>query len=119
MIATDDLPCMQALTAALCPSGVSSQRLLHLIATDDLPCMQVLTTALGVSSQRLLHLREAFPCRSIANDTGSVHVELDPLAEVQVRARADRGAPLQGSRMQVLTTAPSPHRCARRSRGVT
>ena len=116
MIATDDLPCMQALTAAL---GISSQRLLHLIATDDLPCMQVLTAALGVSSQRLLHLREAFPCRSIANDTGSVHVELDPLAEVQVRARADRGAPLQGSRMQVLTTAPSPHRCARRSRGVT
>jgi len=48
------------------------------------------------AEQRLLHLREAFPCRSIAGDTGSVHVELDPLAEVQVRAA------IEGRQMQVV-----------------
>ena len=41
-------------------------------------------------------LSEAFPCRSIQADTGSVHVELDPLAEVQVRAA------IEGRRMQVV-----------------
>mmetsp|Transcript_11959 Transcript_11959/g.27316 ORF Transcript_11959/g.27316 Transcript_11959/m.27316 type:complete len:92 (-) Transcript_11959:9-284(-) len=34
---------------------------------------------------RQLHLTEAFPCRSLASASGAIHVELDPLAEVQVR----------------------------------
>ena len=33
----------------------------------------------------MLHLCEAFPCRSLNANTGAMHVELDPLAEVQVR----------------------------------
>ena len=36
------------------------------------------------SARRRLHVKEAFPCRSLAQET--IHVELDPLAEVEVRA---------------------------------
>ena len=36
------------------------------------------------SARRRLHVKEAFPCRALAQET--IHVELDPLAEVEVRA---------------------------------
>ena len=42
------------------------------------------------AEKRRLHLREAFPCRSIAAESGAIHVELDPLAEVQVRQAIEK-----------------------------
>ena len=42
------------------------------------------------AEKRRLHLREAFPCRSIASESGAIHVELDPLAEVQVRQAIEK-----------------------------
>lgn len=53
---------------------------------------------------RSLHLREAFPCRSIAAESGAMHVELDPLAEVQVRQVTS----LSSSTSRKLSLEPSP-----------
>ena len=82
------------------PFGVTIDPLV--LATMDFHSHLLSTEIIGFlgghwdAKSRMLHLREAFPCRSIQADTGSVHVELDPLAEVQVRQA------IEGRQMQVV-----------------